>query len=563
MHFAASMSLLPLDTPERIELAAEWLSARENYKWLDFGNGIQQVSPVTLRIMTQRNLHVFRLYTANGNDEPAGIVGLSNVDRTFKTASVWAVLGRKRYGGTTAMACSQLLAYGFKELGLRSISAWTVEINTAAQRTLERLHFRYIGRQRQCHEIDGRCVRSPALRSPGVRAPGNLNPFVQAIEDFFRARYGREALYLPSGRAALFLAFREWLAPGDRVLMSPVNDDVVFFVVLAAGLVPVLGPIDPRTGNLDPTAIADSTWTTLRGILTTNLYGIPDRMDLLAERCRRHDLVLVEDAAHAIDSRCDGRRIGEFGAAAAYSLSKHLGVTGGVLTFADVGRRPSLERWAAREFRHRSLPEVIAQRARSVFKGERWILALRDRLVPRPRERTGHRMAYDAGTVRRAQQQGGGFDRFDRWVRVDNRAYRTWPERATQRAALRGLREFEENRHRRLAGGRKLLELGLTPVGLSVPADVALFRVPLFVRGREAVRAQMAKRGLALDYIYDPPLDVYAPALTERLASGGAAGHWSSDVLPVDPALADRFLAALAESPGLIQPSLDALQYSA
>src|ERR671915_1785973 len=111
---------------------------------------------------------------------------------------------------------------------------------------------------------------------------------VRAIEEFFRRRYGREALYLPSGRLALFLAFQEWLRPGDRLLMSPVNDDVVFFVVLAAGLVPVLGPVDPRTGNLDPAAIEDSGWTRLRAVLTTNLYGIPDRMDLLTERCRRH-----------------------------------------------------------------------------------------------------------------------------------------------------------------------------------------------------------------------------------------------------------------------------------
>jgi len=72
----------------------------------------------------------------------------------------------------------------------------------------------------------------------------------RAIEDFFRRRNGREALYL---------AFREWLRPGDRVLMSPVTVDVVFLVVLAAGLVSVLGPLDPRTGNLDPTVIDEAT----------------------------------------------------------------------------------------------------------------------------------------------------------------------------------------------------------------------------------------------------------------------------------------------------------------
>lgn len=383
----------------------------------------------------------------------------------------------------------------------------------------------------------------------------------RAIEDFFRNRYGRDALYLPSGRVALYLAFREWLRPGDRVLMSPVNDDVVFFVVLAAGLVPVIGPIDPRTGNLDPLAIDESTWATLRGVLTTNLYGIPDRMDLLEERCRRHDLVLLEDAAHAIDSHYDGRRIGQFGEAAAYSLSKHLGVVGGVLTFAESARRPSLVREAARQVRHRSPAAAIAHRVRASLRTE-WLARLRKRFVPRPPERPDYRMAYEVTTVRQAQQQGGGFDRFDHWVRVDNHMYRTWPLRATQRAALRRLEAFEENRRLRLAGARRLFESGLTPAGLLLPADTALFRVPLFVRERDQVRAHFAERGLALDYVYHPPLDVYAPELTERLASPSRADHWSRNVLPVNPVMADRFLAVLEESPGLCQPSMDAMAYA-
>jgi hypothetical protein len=389
---------------------------------------------------------------------------------------------------------------------------------------------------------------------------------VRAIEDFFRRRYGREALYVPSGRAALYLAFREWLRPGDRVLMSPVNDDVVFFVVLAAGLVPILGPVDPRTGNLDPAAIADSTWTGLRAVLTTNLYGIPDRMDLLEQRCRRHDLVLLEDGAHALDSRCAGRRIGQFGVAAAYSLSKHLGVVGGVLTFADAGRRRSLAGHAAEATRHRPISVAIAHRARSLLRTVgastrpgKWLVRLRNRLVPPAQERSGYRMPYETTAVLRAQKEGGGLDRFDRWVRVDNHMYRTWPLRSARRTALRRLEVFDENRRRWLAGARKLLESGLTPAGLELPSDTALFRVPLFVREREKVRAYFAERGLALDYIYNPPLDVYAPGLTERLASPCSAAHWSRDVLPVDPLSADRFLALLAKSPEVCRPSMQGI----
>lgn len=150
------MKLLPLDCPELIELAAGWLGSPDNYRWLDFGNGVQQVTPVTLKIMTQRDIHVFRLYTAPDGDLPVGVVALTNVDRNFKTASIWAVLGRKRYGGCTAEACSRLLTFAFTELGLHAVNAWTLETNIPGQRVLERLRFKFIGRLRQCHYIDGR-----------------------------------------------------------------------------------------------------------------------------------------------------------------------------------------------------------------------------------------------------------------------------------------------------------------------------------------------------------------------------------------------------------------------
>lgn len=149
------MRLLALDNPQLILLAAGWLGRYDNYKWLDFGNGVQQLTPVTLRIMTQRALHVVRLYTDHAGELPVGVVGLTNVDRNAGTASLWAVLGNKRYGGCTRRACSMMLTLGFAELGLRAVSAWTLDTNIAARHALESLHFSYVGRIRQCHHVDG------------------------------------------------------------------------------------------------------------------------------------------------------------------------------------------------------------------------------------------------------------------------------------------------------------------------------------------------------------------------------------------------------------------------
>ena len=151
------MKLLPLDTPELIELAASWLAQKENYQWLDFGNGRQLVTPALLKIMAQRETHFLRAYTSDREDAPIGILGLNNVDRAFKTATFWGVSGEKSFGnrGYSTFASSKFLALAFQDLGLHSVNTWSVEGNPSL-RTIKRLGFRFVGRQRQCHYIDGR-----------------------------------------------------------------------------------------------------------------------------------------------------------------------------------------------------------------------------------------------------------------------------------------------------------------------------------------------------------------------------------------------------------------------
>lgn len=152
------MQILPLDTPELINLAADWLNEPGNYKWLDFGSGVQRVSIASLKIMSQRDIHVLRAFTADDDKTPIGLIGLSNVDRNFKTAAIWIVLGNKHYSGKRypARAGSWLLAFAFRELGLNAVQAWCVECNHASARLIRGLNFRPIGRQRCAHQIDGR-----------------------------------------------------------------------------------------------------------------------------------------------------------------------------------------------------------------------------------------------------------------------------------------------------------------------------------------------------------------------------------------------------------------------
>ncbi len=151
------MKLLPLDRPELFELVAGWLARIENHQWLDFGNGRQIVTPALLRIMAQRQTHFLRAFTSDRDDIPIGIVGLNSVDRTFKTATFWGAVGEKsfRNRGYSTVASSEFLTVAFRDLGLHAINTWAVDHNQSL-RIIERLGFRFIGRQRQCHYIDGR-----------------------------------------------------------------------------------------------------------------------------------------------------------------------------------------------------------------------------------------------------------------------------------------------------------------------------------------------------------------------------------------------------------------------
>jgi RimJ/RimL family protein N-acetyltransferase len=150
------MNLRPLRAAADFELAASWLQRQENNQWLDFGNGRQGITPALLRIMAQRDSHFIRLYVMQGDDSPIGIVALNNVDRNRRTGTLWVVAGEKsfRHRGWAHVATSRFLTLAFQELGLNSVNTWIVEHNPS-QRGAERLGFRFIGRQRQCHFIGG------------------------------------------------------------------------------------------------------------------------------------------------------------------------------------------------------------------------------------------------------------------------------------------------------------------------------------------------------------------------------------------------------------------------
>ncbi|MBI3493070.1 MAG: GNAT family N-acetyltransferase [Acidobacteria bacterium] len=151
------MQLKPLDRPDLIEQAATWLTQKDNGQWLDFGEGDSVITASWLKIMSKRRTHVIRLFTDDAASRPIGIVALDHVNPHFRSATVWAVLGDKAFArqGYTTRAVSGILTFGFQQVGLHSVNTWVVAHNVSAS-IPPRLHFREVGRLRECHRIDGR-----------------------------------------------------------------------------------------------------------------------------------------------------------------------------------------------------------------------------------------------------------------------------------------------------------------------------------------------------------------------------------------------------------------------
>jgi RimJ/RimL family protein N-acetyltransferase len=151
------MQLKPLDSPDLLRLVTGWLNEKDNAQWLDFGDGRQQVSVEWLKIALQRGTYVLRVFTSDVDDLPIGVVGLANIHRHFKTANFWVVLGDRAFAGQgyASRAGIEMLTLAFGELGLHSVHTWIVEHNPSV-RVARNMNFKPIGRQRQCHYIDGR-----------------------------------------------------------------------------------------------------------------------------------------------------------------------------------------------------------------------------------------------------------------------------------------------------------------------------------------------------------------------------------------------------------------------
>lgn len=138
------------------------------------------------------------------------------------------------------------------------------------------------------------------------------------------------AVAVTSGTAAIALALAGLdVGPGDEVLVPDVTFIATANAVKLIGATPVLVDIDAQTLNMDPVAGERAITPRTRAIVPVHVSGRAAAMDELLDVARRHNLVLVEDAAEAFLSRRESGYLGTLGQAGCLSFSPNKTITTG------------------------------------------------------------------------------------------------------------------------------------------------------------------------------------------------------------------------------------------
>lgn len=103
------------------------------------------------------------------------------------------------------------------------------------------------------------------------------------------------------------------LEPGSEVITTPLTFCATINSILHAGLTPVLADVDAATQNIDPVAIEAAITPRTRAIVPVHFAGRPCDMDRIMAIARKHDLMVIEDCAHAIETEYHGQKAGTFG----------------------------------------------------------------------------------------------------------------------------------------------------------------------------------------------------------------------------------------------------------
>ncbi len=177
------------------------------------------------------------------------------------------------------------------------------------------------------------------LRGDWLTQGPSIEQFEKALAEYCGAKH---AVAVANGTVALHLAcLAAGIGSGDEGITSPITFLASANCLVYCGARPVFADIRPDTWNIDPLEIEKKITRRTKVLIPVHFAGLPCEMDEIKNIARRHGLVVIEDACHALGATYKGRRIGGTGTADMVCFSfhpvKHIttGEGGAILTDSD------------------------------------------------------------------------------------------------------------------------------------------------------------------------------------------------------------------------------------
>ena len=152
----------------------------------------------------------------------------------------------------------------------------------------------------------------------GFPEPGtNASRFEEAFAAYQGARHG---ILMANGTVTMEVALKALgIGWGDEVIVPALTFAATAYAPMAAGALPVIVDVEPRTWTIDPALVESAITDRTRAIIPVHLGHQMADMDRLAEIAQRHGLAIVEDCAHAPGQQWRGRGAGCIGAFGSFS----------------------------------------------------------------------------------------------------------------------------------------------------------------------------------------------------------------------------------------------------
>ena len=165
------------------------------------------------------------------------------------------------------------------------------------------------------------------LKSDYLTTGPAVAAFEKKVADYVGAKY---AVAVSNGTAALHVAcLAAGIGEGDEVITTPITFAASANCVLYCGGTPVFADIDPDTYNISPEELEKKITSRTKAIIPVHYTGQPCDMDAILEIAHKHNLLVVEDGAHALGASYKGKKIGSIADMTCFSFHPVKPVTTG------------------------------------------------------------------------------------------------------------------------------------------------------------------------------------------------------------------------------------------